>query len=278
MLTITPSGQACGARVTGIDLSQPLDAGTVATIRRAWLEHHVLAFPDQTLADGDLERVTQYFGPFGEDPFIRPIDGHPHVIAVERRADETGPIFAEAWHSDWSFLPVPPNGTTLYGIKIPPVGGDTLFANQHLAWSALPEEEKRKWRDVVAVHSARRAYAPDGSYGKADAGRSMTIAPSDTARATQRHKLVRQHAETGREGFFSCIGYIVGLEGEEGEATDKLIELLRWQTRDEFVYRHRWEPGMLVMWDNRSVLHQATGGYEGHHRLLHRTTIGAARG
>ena len=102
-LTVTPSGQACGATVRGVDLSKPLAPANVAAIRAAWLEHHVLAFPDQTLTDDQLEAYTLHFGPFGEDPFIAPIPGHPHIIAVKRKADETAPIFAESWHSDWSF-------------------------------------------------------------------------------------------------------------------------------------------------------------------------------
>ncbi|MBI1262217.1 MAG: TauD/TfdA family dioxygenase [Rhizobiales bacterium] len=274
-LKIQPSGQACGATVTGIDLSQTQDAATIATLRGWWLQHHVLAFPDQTLSDDDLERVTRCFGQFSVDPFIAPIPGREHVIAVERKADETGPIFAEAWHSDWSFLATPPDGTLLYSITIPKTGGDTLFANQQLAWSGLLADRQAHYRDVIAVHSARRAYSPEGFYGKDDAGRSMTIRPSVSAEAVQHHRLVRPHPETGRPALFGCAGYIVDLEGCARPASEELEELLNWQTQDRFVYRHRWEEGTLVMWDNRSVLHKATGGYDGHARLLHRTTIGA---
>lgn len=274
---LAPSGQACGATVTGIDLSRPLDAATIAAIRAAWLEHHVLAFPDQDLSDDDLERFTLCFGGFGEDPFIAPIPGRQHIIAVERRADETSSLFAETWHSDWSFQPRPPAGTCLYGIRIPPVGGDTLFANQHAALDALPGALRARIEGRMAIHSARRAYAPDGMYGSNDRkGRSMVIRPSKDAENTQRHPLIRRHPETGREGLFSCFGYIIGIEGmDDAEAVPLLMELYQWQSREAFQYRHRWQPKMLVMWDNRSLLHAATGGYAGHHRLLHRTTIAA---
>lgn len=277
-IIVEPSGQVCGARVTGVDLSVPLDDGTVAAIRAAWLEHHVLAFPDQSLTDDDLERFTLCFGPFGDDPYIAPIPGRRHVIAIRRSADETSPLFAENWHSDWSFQERPPAGTCLYGITIPPVGGDTLFADQHAALDAMPADLRARLEGRLAVHSARSGYAPSGVYGDADrtTGRSMEIRPSETAMATQRHPIVREHPETGRPGVFGCIGYIMGIDGmPDDEARSLLFELYHWQTRDEFVYRHRWEPGMLVMWDNRSVLHRATGGYDGHERLLHRTTIGA---
>jgi taurine dioxygenase len=277
MIRVEPSGQACGASVTGVDLSKPLVPDDVADIRAAWLKHHVLAFPGQRMSDDDLERFTLAFGGFGDDPFIAPIPGRKHVIAVKRKADETAPLFAENWHSDWSFQARPPAGTCLYGITIPPVGGDTLFANQHAALDAMPKEMRAKLEGKIAIHSAVKAYAPDGQYGAWDKGRSMDIRPSADAAKTQTHPLIRRHPETGREGLFSCFGYIIGLEGmDEAESTPLLLQLYQWQSREAFQYRHKWQPGMLVMWDNRSVLHAATGGYAGHDRVLHRTTIAAS--
>jgi taurine dioxygenase len=274
-MKLTPSGEACGASVTGIDLSRPLDAATVADIRGLWLDHQVLSFPGQALSDDDLERFTQAMGGFGEDPFIAPVPGRGHIVAIRRRAAETGPIFAESWHSDWSFQAVPPAGTCLYGITIPPVGGDTLFASQHAALDAMPDALRARIEGRVAIHSAARGYAPDGMYGAGDApDRSMDIRPSAEARKTQSHPLIRRHPETGREGLFGCFGYIIGIEGmEEAESTPLLIELYQWQSREAFQYRPQWERGTLVMWDNRAVLHRATGGFDGHERLLHRTTI-----
>jgi taurine dioxygenase len=276
-LNIEPSGQACGARVTGVDLTAPLPNETVAALRAAWLEHHVLAFPGQAMNDDDLERFTLAFGGFGEDPFIAPIPGRRHVIAVERLPDETSPLFAENWHSDWSFQANPPAGTCLFSLVIPSVGGDTLYADQHKALDAMPPGMRAKFEGKIAIHSAKKAYAPDGAYGDKDrAKRSMDIRPSADAEATQRHPIIRRHPETGREGLFSAFGYIVGIEGmDDAESHPLLMELYAWQSREEFQYRHRWEPNMLTMWDNRSVLHAATGGYDGHHRLLHRTTIAA---
>ena len=275
-INVVKSGQACGATVAGADLTAPLDTETVAEIRAAWLEHHVLAFPDQAMTDDDLERFTLAFGGFGDDPFIAPIDGRDHVIAVERRADETSPLFAENWHSDWSFQATPPSGTCLFGVQIPPMGGDTLYVNQHAALDAMPADLRARLDGKMAVHSARGGYAPDGTYGAHDQAtdRSMDIRPSDEAMATQLHPIIRKHPETGRLGVFSCIGYIIGIDGMADDAARELLfELYAWQTRDEFQYRHVWQQDMLTMWDNRSVLHRATGGYDGHHRLLHRTTI-----
>lgn len=278
-IEVESSGQVCGATVTGVDLTASLEPETVSSIRSAWLQHHVIAFPGQPMSDDDLERFTTHFGGFGDDPYIAPVAGRQHVIAVRRDADEAAPLFAENWHSDWSFQQRPPSGTCLRSITIPPVGGDTLYADQHAALDAMPADLRVRLEGKMAIHSARGGYAPSGTYGETDqqTDRSMDIRPSETAMATQLHPIIREHPETGRPGIFGCIGYIIGIDGmADDEARELLFELYAWQTRDEFVYSHRWQPDMLVMWDNRSVLHKATGGYDGHDRLLHRTTIAAA--
>ena len=278
-MQIELSGASCGARVTGVDLAGELSPNLVADIRSAWLKHKVIAFADQRMDDDALERFTIAMGGFGEDPFFAPIEGREHIAAILREADETSPLFAENWHSDWSFLAKPPAGTCLMAIEIPPTGGDTMFADQVAAFAALPEERKDYLRSLTAVHSAKFAYAPDGAYGEKDEGRSMAIRPDESARLTQTHPLIQPHPETGEEAIFSTMGYIVGIEGmDQTEAIGLLSGLAQWQARDEFVYRHRWEPDMVVMWDNRSVLHKATGGYEGYRRELHRTTIAAWAG
>lgn len=278
-LKVEPSGQACGARVTGLDLKAELSDTLIAELRSIWLEHHVLAFPGQFLSDDDLERFTLAMGGLGEDPFFAPIPGRQHIAAIRREADETSPLFAENWHADWSFQARPPAGTCLLAIDIPPHGGDTLFANQHLAWEALPAGKQALYADLIAIHSARLPYAPNGTYGARDKGRSMDIRPSEEALATQTHPLVPAHPETGRRGFYSTLGYIIGIEGmAQDQAIALLMELQAWQGDERFVFAQKWEPGMLVMWDNRSVLHRATGGYEGYRRELHRTTIAAWSG
>jgi taurine dioxygenase len=277
-IEVTASGQSCGAEVRGVDLSRELAPTLVAQIREAWLQHQVLSFPGQSLSDDDLERFTLCFGPFGDDPFIAPITGRKHIIAVQRDAGETTSLFAEQWHSDWSFQAHPPQGTCLYGVTIPPTGGDTLFADQVAAAAAMPKSLRDKLEGKRAVHSAIMGYSPAGILGDADkaAGRSMDIRPSDDAAATQSHLIIFSHPEMGRDSILGTVGYMIGIEGLEGEEERALLtELYEWQTREEFRYRHHWEQGTLLMWDNRAVLHSATGGYEGYNRLLHRTTIGA---
>lgn len=278
---IKASGQACGAEITGIDLTKDLLASEIRNLREAWLEHHVLSFPNQSMSDDDLERFTLYFGSFGDDPFIAPISGRQNIAAVKRTADEKVPIFADNWHTDWSFQLNPPAGTCLFGIDIPTKGGDTLFANQHLALYEMPETLRNKLEGKLAIHSAAIPYSPTGGYGDKDRelGRSMDIRASDEAMAQQLHPIIRNHPETGKEGIFGTIGYIVGIEGmQDQEAMKLLIELSTWQSQEKFQYQHKWKKDMLVMWDNRSVLHRATGGYQGQERLLHRTTIAAYEG
>ena len=263
-----------GAVVHGLDLRRPVDPATAERLRQAWLRHQVLVFPDQDLSFADLEAFANVFGPIGEDPYFRPIPGQAHVVALTREAKETSPLFADVWHSDWSFMASPPAATMLYGVEIPPAGGATLFADQYAAHGALPADLQERVEGLMGIHSAQRGYSKEGLYGDRDVGRSMAIVASDTARATQLHPLVRTHPETGRRALYCSLAYTVGIDGmEEGDAKALLGELFGYLANDEYVYRHVWSPGMVVLWDNRCLLHSATGGYDGHRRELHRLTI-----
>ena len=277
-LQVMTSGESCGAEITGIDLKKDLSKDQISEIRDLWLEYHVLTFPNQPLSDDDLERFTLYFGSFGDDPFIASIPGRKNIIAVKRIADEKVPVFADNWHTDWSFQANPPAGTCLFGKIIPTEGGDTLFANQHMALENMSLSLRKKLEGKLAIHSALVPYSPGGGYGDKDRemGRSMDIRASNKAFAKQLHPIIKQHPETKKEGIYGTIGYIIGIDGMNSqEAMKLLMELSAWQCKEEFLYRHKWKKDMLIMWDNRSVLHRATGGYEGQERLLHRTTIAA---
>ncbi|HEY5645594.1 MAG TPA: TauD/TfdA family dioxygenase [Pseudomonadales bacterium] len=278
MLNVLPTGQSCGAIVEGVDLSKPLDGPAIREIRSLWLEHLVLAFPDQDLSDADLVRFTDYLGGIGDDPYFESIEPGNPVVALTRRADEQAPVFAESWHSDWSFKAEPPVGTCLYSLVVPPVGGDTGFVNLIKALAEMPDALRRRLEGRNALHSAAGAYAPEGAYGERERGsdRSMKIRYSEDARAVHPHPFIRRHPETGKESLFGCLGYIIGVEGMAADEAGNLVrELYAWQTRPAFQYTHKWSPRMLVIWDNRSVLHRAYGGYDGYARELHRTTIRA---
>jgi len=274
-LNVTAQPAPCGAVVRGIDLTQPSSEAQAVDIRNAWLAHQVLAFPDQAMTLEQLERFALTIGPYGQDPYFESVPGHPHVAQVKREANETSSLFADNWHSDWSFLASPPTATLLYGDIIPPVGGDTLFANQYDAWEALPAAMKALLQGRQGVHSARLGYARAGRYGAGDTGRSMAIRYDDSALATQLQPIARRHPETGRTALYVSPGYTIGIDGlPDDEAGPLLKELFTHQARPEFVYAHRWQQGTLLMWDNRCLVHAATGGYAGHRRLLHRITVG----
>ncbi len=274
-ISVKPSGQSCGAEVTGVDLSKPLSEEEIQELREIWLEYHVLAFPDQHLDHDQLENFSRQFGGLAEDPFFNPLSGRKYIAAVRREAEDTNRIFAEFWHSDWSFMPEPPSATVLYAIDIPPKGGDTHFSNQHASFEAMPDEMRERFKDLQAIHSPEMGYSLDGAYGDVAKNGAMDIRPSDEAKNMKyTHPLAPKHPETGRQGFLSGISYIMGFEGvEQDKARELILELNAWQTKDEFLYIHKWEKDMLVIWDNRSVVHRATGGYEGHRRELHRVTV-----
>ena len=158
-IKVTPQESGFGAEVTGLDLAGPLAAEELAAVKDAWARHTVLAFPGQPLSLEALEAFTLQIGPFGIDPFIKPMEGHPNVLELRREPDEKATNFGAGWHSDWSFLAQPPAATVLYGDIIPPVGGNTLFANQYAAWDALPADMKTLLAGRQGVHSAKRGYA-----------------------------------------------------------------------------------------------------------------------
>ena len=275
-IQVKSTGSACGATVTGVDISTVLSADLIAELRASWLQHKVLIFPDQNLSDDQLEQFTLNFGEFGDDPFFGHIDGHKNIAAIQRNADETTSIFAEVLHTDWSFLPIPPAGTVLYGLTIPPHGGNTLFSNQVAAYQALSDELRDIADGLTAVHSAELGYAPTGAYGEEDkeSGRSMKILSSERAYDRYEHPFVRTHPETGEKALYSSPAYIQAFAGMSKNESDALLmQFYLHQSKEEFIYSHPWQKNMLVMWDNRSLLHAATGGYDGYDRLLHRTTI-----
>ncbi len=276
MIEISPT-QPFGAVIEGIDLTRPISAADVDAIRSAFAEHHVLVFPDQPMDDDDLERFSLYMGDLGEDPWFPPIEGRKYIAELCRAADETSPIFAEGWHSDWSFLEKPPMATCLLGLEIPPEGGDTLFADQHLAYASLPDDLRAQVDALTAKHTTNGIYGAGGIYDGGrdeEQSRTMKIVQSDAPAMTGEHPFVRMHEENGQPALFSTLGYVQGFVGvEPAEAFALLKEIQRYQTAEEVTLRHRWAPNMLVMWDNRSVLHRATGGYDGYARVLHRTTV-----
>lgn len=263
-----------GAEVTGVDLSRPLPAPVLEQVKIAFAAHSVLWFPDQPLTHDQLEAFALQWGDFGWDPYIAPLADRPHILEVRRDATETTPVFGGSWHSDWSFQATPPAATILHAKVVPPVGGDTLYADGYRAWEALSPAFQAMIAPLRALHSAAGPYGPDGFYAGEKGRTGMTILPSIEARKVHAHPLVRNHPESGRKALFVNSVYTVGIEGMgEAESAAILGFLFKHMIAEPFVYRHRWAPNMLTMWDNRCCTHNATGGYDGHARIMHRVTV-----
>ncbi|MEQ8231566.1 MAG: TauD/TfdA family dioxygenase, partial [Gammaproteobacteria bacterium] len=168
-LEVRPAARDFVAQVRGVDLARVADAATVAAIRAAWTRHPVLVFPDQQLDPARLQSFCAALGPFGHDPYVQPMDGFEHVIEVRREAGETAPIFGSLWHSDWSFQATPPSATVLYGAVVPPLGGDTVFADGYAAWEGLSPVMQGLLAGLRGVHSAAPSYGPRGLFARDDA-------------------------------------------------------------------------------------------------------------
>lgn len=267
-----------GAEITGLDLNQTLPAAARAEIKQAWYDHSVVFFPGQVMTPSQQEAFTQQIGEFGHNPFIKAMDDHPNVLEVRREAHETAKNFGAGWHSDWSFQECPPSATILHSKIIPPVGGDTRFADCASAYDALSGTMQGIVEGLTVLHSAAPSYGPKGVFAKETQTRSMEIKPSSTAEKLRAHPLVRRHPGSGRKLLFVNPTYSVRIETlHENESAALLKMLFEVITRDEFIYSHAWQPDTLLMWDNRCVLHSAQGGYDGHRRLMHRTVVAGER-
>ena len=273
-IRVKPEPTGFGARITGVDLSQPLSKDALADVKAAWARHAVVAFPGQPLTLEALEAFTLEIGAFGVDPFIKPMPGHPNVLELRREPDEAATNFGAGWHSDWSFQPEPPAATLLRSEVVPPVGGDTLFCDCARAYEALSDAFKDALAPLRAVHSATRAYGTKGVFARETERRTMEIIVSSEADESLTHPLVRTHPVTGRKALFISPVYTTGIEGmTPSESQAILAFLFGHMTQAEFIYRHHWQAGMLLMWDNRCTMHFAEGGYDGHLRVMHRTTV-----
>jgi|WetSurMetagenome_2_1015567.scaffolds.fasta_scaffold263643_1 taurine dioxygenase len=270
---------AGGAEVRAPDLSGPLDDEMVQEIRQALLQFLVVTLPDQPLDDAALARFTTRFGAFGDEPFVEGEATHPNVIAVVKEADETGRFnFGGNWHSDWSFLETPPSFTLLHARELPPYGGDTLFANQYLAYESLSPAMQRMLESLGSVHSARRPYGPQSVLSNANYLRSMKVRTGPQAMAECSHPVVRVHGESARKALYVNKVYTIRIDGmTEAESAGLLGYLFEHATRQEFIVRVVWRPQMLTIWDNRALQHFAVNDYDGFRREMHRTSLRGER-
>lgn len=270
---IRPVTGVFGAEVLGVRLADLTDAELIE-LRSVMCRHEVVVLRDQFLTPAEQSAFSRRLGPSAETPFVRTMDDFPDVIRVVKEADEGSAFnFGGAWHSDFSFLEHPPSFTILAAVDVPPYGGDTVFASMSAAWRTLDSTTQARLRELQAVHTARDAYSR--RMQPVHSGmRGMTIECDDSANDERRHPLVRQHPETGVTVLFFNRAYVRDIDGLERSEAIELLNFLHAHTTDATItYRHRWQPGDVVVWDNRSTQHLAVNDYAGFRRELTRTTV-----
>ena len=272
-LTVTPAGGSAGAYVTGVDLAKPTDADTIAGIRKALLDNLVVALPDQKFSFDDMERFTDALGGKDITPYVVPIEGHPFMIRVLKEPHEKL-NFANAWHTDLSYLEAPPSFTVLYCLETPAAGGDTVWANQYMALDNLSPGLRDTLMGLEAVHSAGPAYGTGAYLDGVKDKMSTKIAPSKDAYAEQTHPVVIAHPETGRPALYANPVYTQRIAGWSKAESDGLLgHLFRQSVNENFTWRLKWAPGTLAIWDNRCTQHFALNDYHGHRREMVRTSV-----
>ena len=273
---IRPLSGSIGAEIAGVDLSKELDEATFAFIHGAFLDHLVIVFPDQDLTPEDQLRFARRFGPIMIDPFIKSPPGYPEILEVIKEKHERV-AFGESWHSDSTYLERPPLGSLLYSKEVPPYGGDTMFANQYLAYETLSPGLRQVIDGLTAVHTPWSFDAAKSS-GLYNEQRTMKLRNDDVmAKAMEivtEHPVVRTHPETGRKALYVNSTYTQHFKDWTREESRPLLEhLFRHSARPEFTCRYRWVPGALALWDNRCAMHHPVNDYHGSRRVMHRVTV-----
>ncbi|MEM8812994.1 MAG: TauD/TfdA family dioxygenase [Pseudomonadota bacterium] len=265
-----------GAEVSGLDLKNGISDDLARFLREALSTQLVLVLREQHLSLNNQKALTRVFGEPMQLPYVSPLPDDPDVIAVLKKAEErnTG-VFGGEWHADFSFLENPPAGSILNAVDVPDVGGDTVWSSQVAAYRSLPP-------DLAAIVNGRAAIHVGKPYGVKHAPPAETRANASVRMSRGNPKADREishpaviaHPETGDEALFVNPIYTTRLDGmNEQESAPILEALYKHATRPDFSCRHRWRPGDVVIWDNRMTLHYATNDYDGHRRLLYRTTF-----
>ena len=274
-ITIRPVAGALGAEVEGVDLSADLDDRTFDEIHQVLLDHHVLFFHDQNLTPQQHSAFASRFGPLNRHPYVAPLTGTPDVFAIVKEPEDRH-HFGNGWHTDLSYAKKPAMGAMLYGVEIPPHGGDTLFTNLHLAYDTLSDGMKDMLEGLTAVFSNARTYGPDAQRFK-DGVTAMSVAQQAEISRVE-HPMVRTHPETGRKSLFVNELHTVGIKDMTDEESQPILAYLNaHMTKPEFTCRFRWRRGSLAFWDNRCTAHYAISDFEGMRRVMHRVTIEGER-
>ena len=265
---ITPIAGALGAEISGIDLNQPLAADSVAVIRQALLDHLVIFFRDQPLTAEHYMKFAHAFGTPIEYPLVKGVDGYPLITEIAKLEDQRV-NFGGIWHSDTTYLETPPMGSMLLAREVPPYGGDTMFANQYLAYEALSEPYRAFLDGLTAVNSSAKA---DVSKTREDMIKKAGGAP--TPDFFSEHPVVRTHPETGRRGLYINVAHTSHFKGmTEKESAPILGYLFEHQVKPEFTCRFSWRVASIAFWDNRAAQHYPVNDYQGFRRVMHRITL-----
>ncbi len=260
---------ALGAELTGIDLAPGLSAAQAAEVRKALLDHLVIFIPGQNLTPAQFMAFAKAMGEPIEYPFVKGLDGFPHIIEVKKLEQEKV-NFGGIWHSDTTYLDEPPMGSMLLSREVPPYGGDTMFANQYAAYDALSDTMKKLLDGLKGVSSSALA-----DISKTREDRLRTDGKGEAPREYQaEHPVVRTHPETGRKALYVNVAHTAGIVGMTREESAPLLQFLfAHQVKPEFTCRFAWQPDTIAFWDNRCAQHNPVNDYHGFRRIMHRITL-----
>ena len=266
-IEVRPVAGALGAVVRGVDIARPLEDEVIAEVRQAFLDHLVVFIRDQKLTPQAQLAFAQRFGQPMEYPQLKGLPECPLVTPVVKLENERV-NFGGVWHSDTSYLARPPMASMLYAVETPPRGGDTLFANQYLAYETLSEGLQQTLAGLVGVNSSAKADVSKTREDRLrDAGAELKVLIGE-------HPVVRTHPETGRKALYLNFGHTARFRGwTEPESAPLLDYLFMHQVKPEFTCRFQWEPGSLAFWDNRCAQHYPVNDYHGFRRVMHRVTL-----
>ena len=272
-LKVRKVGAFLGAEVTGIDLTRPLDDATVKAIGDGLAVHEVLVFPRQAISSEDLKRFGRYFGELTVHPFSTNAADSPELIVYDNK-EGNPPAATDIWHSDETFRECPPMGTMLCSKIVPQIGGDTAFHSMTAAYESLSDRLQHFISGLEAVHDFKPFKA---LFSETEEGWRKLRHFEEIYRPVT-HPVVRVHPVSGKKVLFVNPQFTLFIKGmEERESRALLDTLLRVTTVLEHQYRHRWEPNMVVFWDNRSTQHAAVHDYYPQRRLMERVTISGDR-
>ena len=262
---------ALGAEITGIDLRDTSD-NNFKIIKDLLLEHKVIFFREQDISHQEQIDIAKCFGPIEHHAYVKGLSDYPEILRIVKEPFEKN-NWGENWHSDVSYNPNPTQAVILKSVEIPPIGGDTMFANMELAWETLDEKLKNQIIDKKALHSSLgMSFFVDNYAG-------MEAKKVDIDEYSNEHPIVRTHPETGKKILYVNWTYtkkIIGLSKKESDAL--LMKIFKHQERLELTCRFRWTKNAVAIWDNRSVIHYAIADYFpnrglGHKRIMDRVAI-----